>query len=103
MDRLPGIASDGGYDRWCGEGRRERDRANRASANAIRGWGVGVCLLNLLLLPLTLAMALAAALAKLASDALNTLAGLVGRIIGVPFRAADALIRGIRGDKRRRR
>jgi len=47
-------------------------------------------------------MALISTLAQLASAAVVTLAGLVGRIVGLPFRAADALLRGIRGDKRRR-
>ena len=61
-----------------------------------------MCLLNLLLLPLTVAMALAATLVKLAINSLSTLAEIVGRIVGLPFRIAGALVRGMRGDKRRR-
>ena len=62
-----------------------------------------MCLLNLLLLPLTLAMALVSGLLQLATELAVTVFGLVGRILGLPFRAADALVRGIRGDKRRRK
>jgi hypothetical protein len=61
-----------------------------------------MCLINLLLLPVTLAMALITGLFQLASEVAIALAGIVGRILGLPFRAADALLRGIRGDKRRR-
>ncbi len=61
-----------------------------------------MCLLNLLLLPLTVAMALAATLVKLAINSLSTRAEIVGRIVGLPFRIAGALVRGMRGDKRRR-
>ena len=61
-----------------------------------------MCFFNLLLLPLTLAMALVSGLLQLTIDAVVTIIGIVGRILGLPFRAADALVRGIRGDKRRR-
>ena len=61
-----------------------------------------MCFLNLLLLPLTLTMALVSTLLQITIEAVITLTGMVGRILGLPFRAADALLRGIRGDKRRR-
>ena len=96
------VGGDGGIDRRCGVGGRGCAPTIRRAWIVAAEWGISVCLVNLLLLPLTLAMALISTLAQLASAAVVTLAGLVGRIVGLPFRAADALLRGIRGDKRRR-